>query len=441
MRPIDAALAVLSASLLAGQPHPTHRGQASAAPSASSPAPDARVQGTWRATVRVPGGEAPFPLEIFGAGADPVAVVRNADETVPLSSLEVSGSEIVLRFAHHDTTIRARVSADGQRMEGRLQDEGAGDHRGLAFAATRGAAPRFPAASLGNLQPGPEARAAIPTVAGTWAVTFVDRDGAYRAVGELAGRGDGVITGTFVTPTGDYRYLEGTYEQGLLRLSAMDGSRAVLVRAHARGDGTLRGNLWIGTSYSASWTAERRDDAATDFLPDPFDQVHLTSATRKLRVALPDLDGELVSLDDPRFAGKVVVVDIFGTWCPNCIDQAPFLVEWHRRYRDRGLEIVGLAFELSGDPEHDRSAVRRYQERFGIEFPLLISDAADPSEVAEALPDLSAIKAYPTTVFIGRDGKVRRIHSGFAGPGAGRHHAEQRAALEALIEELLAERH
>lgn len=442
MRPIDAFLAILSACLIAGQPRAVHTSQAAASPSASTPSRpevDARVEGTWRAAVRLPGGEAPFHLEILGAGAEPAAVVRNADETVPLSTLEVSGSEIVLRFAHYDTAIRARVSADGQHMQGTLYDERAPGERGLAFAATRGVAPRFLPVRGDKVQPAPEARAAVPTVAGTWAVTFVDRDGEFRAVGEFADRGNGVVTGTFVTPTGDHRYLEGTYEHGLLRMSAMDGSRAVLVRAHARSDGALRGDLWLGASYAANWTATRRDDAATDFLPDPFDEVQLTSASRKLRVKLPDLDGNLVSLDDARFAGKVVIVDIFGTWCPNCIDQAPFLVEWHRRYQARGLEIVGLAFELSGDPEHDRRAVRRFQERFGIDFPLLISDAADPSEVGEVLPDLSAIKAYPTTVFIGRDGKVRRIHSGFAGPGAGRHHAQQRAELEALIEKLLDE--
>ena len=177
----------------------------------------------------------------------------------------------------------------------------------------------------------------------------------------------------------------------------------------------------------------------SDPLPDPFAEVQVINPERKLRLSMPDLAGGRVSLDDARFAGKVVMVDIFGTWCPNCADQAPLLVEWHRRYRDRGLEIVGVSFELSGDPAHDRRVVRRFQERFGIEFPLLLSDAEDASEVAVALPDLSAIKAYPTTILIGRDGTVRHIHSGFVGPHAGRHYEQQRAAFEARIEALLAE--
>jgi thiol-disulfide isomerase/thioredoxin len=134
-----------------------------------------------------------------------------------------------------------------------------------------------------------------------------------------------------------------------------------------------------------------------------------------------------------------VLVDILGTWCSTCQTQAPLLVEWHRRYRARGLEIVGLAFELSGEPEHDRRAVRQFQKRFGIEFPLLLSDAADTSEIVEDLPDLSGLEEYPTTILIGRDATVRYIHSGFAAPAAGASHAAQRATLERLIEQLLAE--
>ncbi len=133
------------------------------------------------------------------------------------------------------------------------------------------------------------------------------------------------------------------------------------------------------------------------------------------------------------------MVNVFGSWCPNCNDEAPLLAEWYRRYRDRGLEIVGLAYEFTGDPERDRRLVRRFAKRYGIDYPLLLAGVSDKAAAAETLPDLTAVLSYPTTIFIGRDGKVRKIHSGFAGPGTGRHHEELVAKLEAAIEELLAE--
>lgn len=433
-------MAVASACILAG--HAGATGESAAAPAVvQTPAARARsqVMGTWRAAVRLPGGDAPFLLDIGGPDAAPVAVARNAGDKVQFSLLEVTGSQVVLGFAGSDAVIRARLTPDGQRMEGwlHLRTQGAAGKGRLPFAATRGLAPRFEPVAASVPVPGPAARAAVPSVAGTWAVTFESQDDSYRGLAELTERGSGVITGILLTPAGDHRHLEGSYEGGILRLSAVDGARAALFHGRARKDGTLEGDIWLNSDHHAVWSAER--STAKRASPDSSAEVQVTNPERKLRLSMPDLAGGQVSLDDARFAGKVVMVDIFGTWCSTCADQAPLLVEWHRRYRDRGLEIVGVSFELSGDPAHDRRVVRRFQERFGIEFPLLLSDAEDASEVAVALPDLSAINEYPTTILIGRDGTVRHIHSGFVGPQAGRPHEQQRAAFEARIEALLAE--
>src|SRR4029079_9377926 len=126
-------------------------------------------------------------------------------------------------------------------------------------------------------------------------------------------------------------------------------------------------------------------------------------------------------------------------WCPNCNDQAPVLVRWQREYGPRGLEVVGLAFEMTGDAERDRTFVRRYAERHGIEFPLLLAGQSDKAKAAAALPGLTKIVSYPTTILVGRDGKVRRIYNGFAGPATGEHHTERVTAMERELEALLGE--
>jgi thiol-disulfide isomerase/thioredoxin len=134
-----------------------------------------------------------------------------------------------------------------------------------------------------------------------------------------------------------------------------------------------------------------------------------------------------------------VILAIGGSWCPNCHDEAPFLVELYRDYHDRGLEIVGLAYEVSGDTAVDRRQVRRYREKFDIPFTLLLAGINDTEAAAATLPQLQGFTSFPTTIFLGRDGKVRRIHAGFYGPATGAQHAKQVRAWEAEVERLLTE--
>ena len=146
-----------------------------------------------------------------------------------------------------------------------------------------------------------------------------------------------------------------------------------------------------------------------------------------------------MSLGDERFRGKVVVVNLFGSWCPNCNDEAPLLASWYRRHRGRGLEIIGLAYEETGDPEVDRKSVRTFARHHGLDYPLLLAGLSNRQAAAKTLPDFMGLFAFPTTIFVGRDGRVRKIHSGFAGPGTGVHHQKLVAELGALVETLLAE--
>jgi thiol-disulfide isomerase/thioredoxin len=246
------------------------------------------------------------------------------------------------------------------------------------------------------------------------------------------------VTGTFLTPTGDYRYLAGSYEGGLLRLSTFDGAHALLFTAHTQGDGTLQGDFWSRDSYHATWTA-RRVAAGQPVLPDAWSQVGLTNQEGRFGFRFPDLEGRSVASTDPRYAGRVVLVNVFGSWCPNCNDEAPLLAEWYRRYHGRGLEIVGLAYEYTGNAARDTLFVRKFAARHGITYPLLLAGTSDKKLAGKTLPDLTAVLAFPTTVFLGRDGRVRKIYSGFAGPGTGEHHQELVAELERLIEKLLRE--
>jgi thiol-disulfide isomerase/thioredoxin len=405
-----------------------------AAPACGPEAPPPAAEGgplvgTWRAVLLSPGGDLPFGLEITRRGSELEAVAVSGSERAPFSTVELDGADVTLAFDHYDSRIEARL--EDERMTGRWWKTVPGGISSLEFAATRGAAERFT-----PVDP-PAPPAPFADLSGAWRVEFVDEDGSEPARGEFYQQGKRV-TGTFLTPTGDYRFLEGSFEAGLLRLSTFDGGHAFLFHARARADGGLEGDFWSRDTYHARWTAVRAVDGEP-ILPDAWGLAGLTNDDGRFRFAFEDLEGRLLSSDDPRFRKKVVLANIFGSWCPNCNDEAPLLAEWDRRYRDRGLEIVGLAYEYSGHRERDRRYVRKYAERHGIAFPLLLAGISDKAAAAETLPDLSAVIAFPTSVFIGRDGRVRRIHSGFSGPGTGEHYEKLVAELETLIETLLAE--
>jgi len=391
-----------------------------------------RLAGEWRATLGSPGGELPFGLRLTRTGRRLRAVVENGSEQAPFSAVESSPGKLVLRFDWYDSRIDATVAPQGDRLEGVWTRTEPGGLSRMPFHAERGKGPRFTPSQA----PGGD-KAALPSVSGQWAAQFVDADGSSPAEGELQQEGERV-TGTFLTPTGDYRYLEGSYERGLLRLSTFDGAHALLFTARAQADGTLAGDFWSRDRYHATWTG-RRVAAGQPVLPDAWKLVGLTNAAGRFGFHFPDLDGHDVSSADPRFAGKVVLVNVFGSWCPNCNDEAPLLADWYKRYRDRGLEIVGLAYEYTGDAARDARFVRKYAARHGITFPLLLAGTSDKKAAAKTLPDLTAVVAFPTSIFIGRDGKVRKIYTGYAGPGTGEHHQELVAELERLIEGLLGE--
>lgn len=125
----------------------------------------------------------------------------------------------------------------------------------------------------------------------------------------------------------------------------------------------------------------------------------------------PDLGGKPVSSGDPQFKGKVLLVDLWGTWCPPCRAEIPHLIRLQEKYREKGLVVVGIAFESSGG-EEGRRAVEVFAKQQGINYAVLFGGRQD--EVENKLPLLSPFGGFPTSVFIGRDGKIAKIETGFA---------------------------
>jgi peroxiredoxin len=244
------------------------------------------------------------------------------------------------------------------------------------------------------------------------------------------------VNATFLTTLGDYRYLTGgmTADGSHLNLSCFDGAHAFLFKAELKPNGTLEGDFWSGDSWHETWSAVRDDNAK---LPDPFGLTKWNESARLDSFWFRDLDGKKCLLSE--FPGKARMLVAFGSWCPNCNDEAEYLRELDEKYRARGLSIVGLAFELTGDFARDSKQVQIYAERHKLAFPLLIAGTSDKEAASKKFPLLDKIRAFPTTIFLHSDGRVRAVHQGYSGPATGAEHTKLREDFERLIDEVLAE--
>lgn len=418
--------------------------------------------GPWRGVVRMQGKELPFQMEVtYPAAGDGAGRGEGPNTDNPGSTggagdagdaagaphvVFINGQERVAvdRVAREGERISLIMSAFNTRIDGRLvgaEAEGPARLEGTLTRITRGGkAQEMPVTITAGEQHrffrADELAASAPVdVSGRWRVSFIEPDGkTWPAVGEFRQTGS-ELTGTFLTPTADFRYLAGSVRGDRLYLSAWDGSHVFLFEATVGADGTLAGDFWSSTAWHQPWTAQRDASAA---LPDMDAPTYLKPGHERFDFSFPDLDGTLVSLSDPRFQGKVVVVQIAGSWCPNCADETRFLAPWYRDNRDRGVEIVSLMFEHLEDPDEASAQVRRWRDALDVDFPVLIAGISDKQDASSRLPQLNAVLAFPTTIFIGRDGTVARIHTGFNGPATGAHHEEEIRAFEATVAALLA---
>lgn len=386
--------------------------------------------GQYRAVLQTPGGELPFGIDIQPiAGKEKTYTVFavNGSERLPMDTATVQGDSLHIPMGLFESELVAKI--DGNILRGVYRRNRVGQGiQTLPFEAEQGVAYRFT-----------KDEPATTNVSGKWATQFESKTGkvdSVNAVGVFEQTGNRV-TGTFLTPTGDYRYLDGNVVGDSLLLSTFDGSHLFLFKARYDGAAkTLTGGFWSGISGYESWVA-RFDPKAK--LPDPATLTYLKPGAKTLNVSFPEPNGTVVSLADPRFKGKVTIVQILGSWCPNCMDETKFLSPWYQKNKQRGVEVLGLAFERSTDMAVSGPKIDRMKERFQIGYPIVLAGSNDKAEASKALPDLNAVVAFPTTILIDKKGKVRHIHTGFSGPGTGKYYDQYVEEFNRLVDKLIAE--
>jgi len=336
----------------------------------------------------------------------------------------VTGDSVDIVLHIFDADIKARI--EGDTLKGEFIKNYEKDYR-IPFRAVYGQNYRFETA---------EHQEQIPDFSGKYAVQFVHENDTTPAVAIFRQNGDRA-TGTFLTPTGDYRYLEGNVSGGHLQLSAFDGNHAYLFRASKEPNGTLIGEYFSGKTWEESWYAKKDENAS---LPDEEKQTFLKEGYDRIEFSFPDVNGKKVSLTDDKYKDKVVILQLSGTWCPNCMDETNFLAPWYIQNKSRGIEILGLAYERKDDFAYASARVKKMVDKMNIPYDFVIAPATnDKAKASETLPMLNRIMAFPTTIFIGKDGKVKKIRAGFSGPGTGIYYDQFIQHFNETVNELLKE--
>ncbi len=385
--------------------------------------------GTWRATLtREDGRLIPFTFELKDSAGKYLCYFQNASERILADSIVVADDSVWIQMPFFDSKIIAKIS--GGKMEGswvrRLQDS----TQSIPFNAVSNTVERFVNSSKNNHH----------SISGRWAVDFVNTSSndTTFSVGEFRQNGE-TVTGTFLTPTGDYRFLSGVIDGDTLKLSCFDGGHAYLFTAYLNDDKSMSdGYFYSGIKYVEKWTAQKNDSAK---LADEYALTRLSKNAGKINFKFASIDGDSVSINDERFKNKVVLLQLMGSWCPNCMDETAFLSDYYSQHQNDGVEIIALAYERSTDFERSKNTIRPFQKRFDVQYPMLVTGVtiSDTMRTEKTLPQLEKIIAFPTLIFLDKKGIIRKIHTGFTGPGTSIHYEQFKNDFNKIVGALLAE--
>ena len=381
--------------------------------------------GNWSASlIRTDGQTIPFALAVQNQNGKQVIYVLNGTERLKTDAPIIDGDSLIIKMPVFESYFKVRVIGN-TRLKGTWIKGGAIKDLVVPFEAVAGGS-RFPATQSSTKQ----------NLTGKWDIEFQKADQSKRpAIGNLVQKGN-VLSGSVLTPTGDYRYMDGRVFQDSLVMSTFDGIHALLFKAKIV-DGRLNGNFYSSLSAPENWTGLKNANVK---LTAPVTTVKEDS-DGKLAFAYQDLDGKTVSLQDDRYKNKVVIIQLMGSWCPNCMDEMAFLSDYYNKNKSRGVEIIALAYEMTTDKERSKKSLQRFKDQFKVSYPILNTGVTvgDKQRTEKTLPQLTEIKVFPTSVILDKKGAVKEINTAFYGPGTGEYYTAYKLQFEKAINELLAE--
>ncbi|MET1053671.1 MAG: TlpA disulfide reductase family protein [Pedobacter sp.] len=379
--------------------------------------------GTWRASLlREDGNHIIFNLDVQQQKGKTTLYVVNGLEKMLVKDVTTVKDSMFIDMPVFESSFKLKIISKDS-ISGTWIKRGSLKDLQMPFTATAKQQYRF-AAVNGN---------ATQNVDGKWKIDF--QNGHEPAIGNFSQKGN-VVTGSILTTSGDYRFLSGTVTGDLLQLSTFDGVHAMLFTAKVKDKELTDAKMFSSKAPVQEWSA----------LKDPGVLLPSETLTKlkdgedgTLDFSFVDLDGKQVSIKDDRFKGKVVVIQLMGSWCPNCMDETAFMSAYYDKNKQRGVEMIGLAYEYTTDMARSKASLSKFKKRFDVHYPLLITPVtvSDPQRTEKTLPQLSSIKVFPTTLILDRSGKVAEITTDFFGPGTGEYYTKFKEEFERKMNKLL----
>lgn len=376
--------------------------------------------GDWRGEITIQNQQLPFNFQIKKVGESYVIDFYDGDSVIELNEVKVIKDSLF--FTMHIFDIDVKVKIEENTLHGTYTKNYATDYV-LPFKATFGKSTKLDNAN------------SDPFFNGKWSIKIHNKNGTDRNVIGVFKTEEGILKGTLLSRTGDYRFLEGTSENGEFTLYGFDGNHMYIFKAKATDD-VLKGDFWSGKTLHLKFTGVRDENAE---LPKESEMDFLKEGHDKIDFTFPNLDGKLVSLSDEKYRGKVVILQLLGTWCPNCMDETKFYQQWFEENKDRGIEIIGLAYEVKDDYEYARNRVQKMKDKLNIDYDFVIAGTSSSKSTSKSLPMLNRKITFPMSVIIDKKGVVRDVHIGFSGPATGDYYHQFIEEFNTMMDGLLAE--
>lgn len=387
--------------------------------------------GLWYGTFQLSKtAQLPILFEVSKANPTYNITLINGLERIKLKNVQAFKDSLIIPFPAFDSEFRVCVKSKTQ-LTGNWYNHAKKGNYFLPFTATNTIKSRYP--SVDN----------SANVTGKWEVTFdyetdhpekaigVFNDGSYKC--GYVGQSNNVVVGTFLTETGDYRFLEGATTADSLYLSTFDGSHAFLFAAHLKSD-TLWGEFRSGHHYKSTWFAVKNSEFE---IGNPDSLTYMVSE-EQIKFTLPNVDGGTYTYPADAKKDKVTLIQILGTWCPNCLDESHYLKTLKDRHGDN-LEIIAVAFETQKDLSSRIEKINSYRTNLGLNYTFLVGGSACKSCASDLFSTLNDIISFPTLLFVDKKGEVRKIHTGFSGPGTGQYYTDFVTSTDAFIKALIEE--
>jgi thiol-disulfide isomerase/thioredoxin len=371
--------------------------------------------GPWRFELKAQYGTIPFIINISNNKKKLTAILENGEEKIPLD-INFSENGISIPIKTFEISIELSYPKNG-KMYGHLVRHNKSPNSKIPIIATFGNSLRF--SETGETNP--------IDLNGKWSVTLTHDNNVIEQGVVLIRQNKNKINGSILTPTGDYRYMEGVVIGNKFKAASFDGVYNYLFMGEIK-DGKLQADIL--NSYKTHLEGQKNDQAT---LQDSYAQTSVNA----INFEFPDLFGNKINLKDDKFRNKPVIIQIFGSWCPNCLDEMNYLIPWYNQNKDKKIEIIALAFERSIHHKAAKNQLLKTYKKYNIPYTLLIAGSTSEDKPMEKLKGLKNFISFPTTIFLNKKHEVFKVHAGFSGPSTGDFYEKWKEEFNLIVNELV----